>query len=78
MSDVEVSAASDGEVEGAGEAAAVDAGPQPDVTDPAKLIRLGTMLQTVLAELQGSETDPGGVARLAQIHRETVEELRGS
>jgi hypothetical protein len=49
--------------------------PTPDVTDPAKLIRLGTMLQTVLAELHESSTDQGGLDRLAQIHRETVEEL---
>lgn len=51
--------------------------PEPDVTDPAKLIRLGTMLQTVLSELQqtGGETDSGGLQRLAQIHHETVEEL---
>ena len=30
--------------------------PQPDVTDPAKLIRLGTMLQTMLTELKDSDT----------------------
>lgn len=51
------------------------AAPQPDVTDPAKLIRLGTMLQTMLTELKDSETDAAGVQRLAQIHQETVEEL---
>ena len=51
------------------------AAPQPDVTDPAKLIRLGTMLQTMLTELKGTETDAAGVQRLAQIHLETVEEL---
>ena len=51
------------------------AGPQPDVTDPAKLIRLGTMLQTMLTELKGTETDAAGVQRLAQIHHETVDEL---
>lgn len=53
--------------------------PEPDVSDPAKLIRLGTMLQTVLAELQQAtgETDQGGLERLADIHRETVEELSG-
>jgi len=50
-------------------------GPQPDVSDPAKLIRLGTMLQTMLVELKDSETDSAGVQRLAQIHRETIEEL---
>lgn len=49
--------------------------PQPDVSDPAKLIRLGTMLQTMLVELKDTETDEAGVARLAQIHHETVEEL---
>lgn len=50
--------------------------PEPDVSDPAKLIRLGTMLQTVLAELhQVGETDHGGRTRLAQIHSEAVEEL---
>jgi len=51
------------------------AAPQPDVTDPAKLIRLGTMLQTMLTELKDSETDAAGVQRLAQIHHETIEEL---
>jgi hypothetical protein len=49
--------------------------PQPDVSDPAKLIRLGTMLQTMLTELKDSDTDAAGVQRLAQIHRETIDEL---
>jgi hypothetical protein len=49
--------------------------PQPDVTDPAKLIRLGTMLQTMLTELSDTEHDDAGVQRLAQIHSETIEEL---
>ncbi len=50
--------------------------PEPDVTDPAKLIRLGTMLQAVLTELHEQETDQAGLVRLAQIHTETVEELQ--
>lgn len=50
--------------------------PQPDVSDPAKLIRLGTMLQTLLTELQGTEPDAAGVKRLAQIHEEAIEELQ--
>lgn len=50
---------------------------KPDVTDPAKLIRLGTMLQTMLVELKESNHDEAGVARLAQIHDETIEELGG-
>lgn len=49
--------------------------PQPDVSDPAKLIRLGTMLQTMLTELKDTETDDAGVQRLAQIHTETIDEL---
>ena len=49
--------------------------PQPDVSDPAKLIRLGTMLQTMLTELKDTEHDDAGVKRLAQIHHETIEEL---
>ncbi len=51
------------------------ADPQPDVTDPAKLIRLGTMLQTMLTELKDTEHDDAGVQRLAQIHTETIDEL---
>jgi hypothetical protein len=49
--------------------------PQPDVSDPAKLIRLGTMLQTMLTELKDTENDEAGLQRLAQIHHETIEEL---
>lgn len=56
-------------------AAAAETQPRPDVTDPAKLIRLGTMLQAVLSELRGVETDDAGVQRLANIHRETISEL---
>jgi len=48
--------------------------PEPDVTDPAKLIRLGTMVQTMLAEM-GDDQDKASVQRLAAIHRETVDEL---
>ena len=51
--------------------------PQPEVTDPAKLIRLGTMLQTMLTELKNEQTDDAGVARLAQIDNETIDELGG-
>lgn len=53
------------------------AAPSPDVSDPAKLIRLGTMLQTLLAEVQRESPDEKGRRRLAQIHTETIEELGG-
>lgn len=61
------------EAPGAGTDAAEER--KPDVTDPAKLIRLGTMLQTMLVELKDSDNDDAGVARLAQIHTETIDEL---
>lgn len=51
--------------------------PGPDVTDPAKLIRLGTMLQALLAEVHQAPPDEGGRQRLAQIHNETIDELSG-
>lgn len=49
--------------------------PEPDVTDPAKLIRLGTMVQSLLAEVGEATQDEGGRKRLAAIHQETIEEL---
>jgi len=57
------------------ERSAVPAVPEPDVSDPAKLIRLGTMLQTLLAEVQRQSPDEAGRMRLAAIHNETVSEL---
>ncbi len=58
--------------------AAPEAAPEPDeatVSDPAKLIRLGTMIQTLMAEVRGADTDEASRQMLARIHRETVEEL---
>lgn len=45
------------------------------ISDPAKLIRLGTMLQTLMAEVREAETDEASRQLLARIHRETIEEL---
>ena len=49
--------------------------PEPAVSDPAKLIRLGTMLQTLMVEVRGAETDEESRRLLARIHNETTEEL---
>lgn len=49
--------------------------PEPMVSDPAKLIRLGTMLQTLMAEVRGADTDEDSRRLLARIHNETKEEL---
>lgn len=50
-------------------------GPEPPVSDPAKLIRLGTMLQTLMAEVRAADTDEESRRLLARIHKETMEEL---
>ena len=57
----------------AGEPPAADE--RPSISDPAKLIRLGTMVQTLMAEVRGAETDEEGRRLLARIHAETMEEL---
>ncbi|MDW3221242.1 MAG: proteasome activator [Acidimicrobiales bacterium] len=49
--------------------------PEPDVSDPAKLIRLGTMLQTLMVEVRDATTDEESRQMLARIHAETMEEL---
>lgn len=49
--------------------------PEPAISDPAKLIRLGTMLQTLMAEVRGADTDVESRRLLARIHTETMEEL---
>jgi len=49
--------------------------PQPSVTDAAKLIRLGTMVQALMDEVRSADTDEQSRMMLARIHNETVEEL---
>lgn len=48
---------------------------EPMVSDPAKLIRLGTMVQTLMNEVRDVPTDEGGRKLLARIHTETMDEL---
>ncbi len=52
-----------------------DTEPVPSVSDPAKLIRLGTMVQALMTEVRSAETDENGRRMLARIHAETMEEL---
>jgi hypothetical protein len=49
--------------------------PSSRVSDPAKLIRLGTMIQTVMNEVRELPTDESGRRLLARIHAETMDEL---
>ena len=48
---------------------------ESSVSDPAKLIRLGTMLQALMAEVRQADTDEQSRMLLARIHAETMEEL---
>lgn len=48
---------------------------EPMVSDPAKLIRLGTMIQTLMNEVREVPTDEEGRRLLARIHSETMNEL---
>lgn len=45
------------------------------ITDAAKLIRLGTMTQSLMTEAREAPLDEAGRALLAKIHGETVEAL---
>ncbi len=49
--------------------------PRSSVSDPAKLIRLGTMIQTLMAEIRQADTNEDSRRMLARIHAETMEEL---
>jgi Bacterial proteasome activator len=61
--------------EGDSDATDDDSQPASRVSDPAKLIRLGTMIQTVMNEVRELPTDESGRRLLARIHAETMEEL---
>jgi hypothetical protein len=45
------------------------------VSDPAKLIRLGSMVQALMAEVRSASPDEAGRSLLARIHNETMSEL---
>jgi hypothetical protein len=46
------------------------------ITDAAKLIRLGTMTQSLMTEARGAPLDEAGRSLLARIHTETMEALK--
>lgn len=48
----------------------------PAITDAAKLIRLGTMTQSLMTEARGAPLDEAGRTLLARIHAETMESLK--
>ncbi|MGC3023089.1 proteasome activator [Brevibacterium sp. FAM 24630] len=46
-----------------------------DVSSPAKVMRIGTMVKQLLEEVRGTELDEKGRERLAEIHRRSIDEL---
>ena len=48
---------------------------QADVSSPAKVMRIGTMVKQLLEEVRGTELDEKGRERLAEIHRRSIDEL---
>lgn len=61
--------------DGLDEASAEAAQEVSAITDAAKLIRLGTMTQSLMTEAREAPLDDAGRALLAKIHAETVEAL---
>ncbi len=59
----------------AGTAAEDEEPEEPDISSPAKVMRIGTMVKQLLEEARGTELDEKGRERLAQIHRRSIEEL---
>lgn len=46
-----------------------------DISSPAKVMRIGTMVKQLLEEVRTTDLDEKGRERLAQIHRRSIEEL---
>ncbi|QUL79284.1 proteasome activator [Brevibacterium sp. SMBL_HHYL_HB1] len=48
---------------------------EADISSPAKVMRIGTMVKQLLEEVRSTELDEKGRERLAEIHRRSIEEL---
>lgn len=48
------------------------------VSEPAKVMRIGTMIKQLLEEVRGTELDEKGRHRLREIYETSVEELAGA
>ncbi|MBM6589529.1 proteasome activator [Brevibacterium sp. RIT 803] len=46
-----------------------------DVSSPAKVMRIGTMVKQLLEEVRSTDLDEKGRERLAKIHRRSIDEL---
>jgi hypothetical protein len=52
-------------------------GPQEAITQPAKLLRIASMVRELLEETRAATIDEAGRARLREIYQRSVDELRG-
>ena len=68
-----VDGAAAAEAEGGGEQAADEASEQ--ISSPTKLIRIASMVRTMLDEVRRAPLDDAGRRRLAEIHERSLEEL---
>lgn len=50
--------------------------PTESISQPSKLIRIASMTKAMLEEVRHAPIDAKGRARLAEVHRQSVEELR--
>lgn len=48
----------------------------PGITEPSKLIRIASMTRAMLDEVRQAPIDEGGRARLVEVHRRSIEELK--
>ena len=56
-----------------------DGGPSTEtITEPAKLLRIASMVRELLEETRQASMDEGGRKRLAEIYHRSVDELAGS
>ena len=53
-----------------------DANPATLVEEPAKVMRIGSMIKQLLEEVHNAPLDEAGRARLASIHERSIEELK--
>ena len=53
-----------------------DANPADLVEQPAKVMRIGSMIKNLLDEVRNAPLDEAGRTRLAEIHRRSIEELK--
>jgi hypothetical protein len=67
-------AAGEGPADG-GAPAGGEANPIEQVEQPAKVMRIGSMIKQLLDEVRGAPLDEAGRARLVEIHRRSISEL---